>query len=99
MVINVLYIPKYGYMACAWATLIVYFIQMVISYLLGQKHYPIPYNLKKVVLYIGLALILYALSPYLRMHSLIWNIIVQNFLLVIFVAVVYVFEWKRRPVL
>ena len=99
VVINVLYIPKYGYMACAWATLIVYFVQMVISYLLGQKHYPIPYNLKKVVLYIGLSLLIYALSPYLRIDNFTWNIIVQNCLLVIFAVMVYLLEWKRRPFL
>ena len=99
VVINVLCIPKYGYMACAWATLIVYFVQMVLSYMLGQKYYPIPYNLKKVVLYIGLSLLLYALSPYVRMDNYTWNFIIQNCLLVIFVVMVYVLEWKRRPIL
>ena len=99
VVINVLYIPKYGYMASAWATLIVYFVQMVISYLLGQKHYPIPYNLKKVVLYIGLALVLFGVSPYLQMHNFTLNIIVQNCLLLIFIGVVYVLEWKRKSVI
>ena len=71
--INVLYIPKYGFMASAWATLIVYFVQMVLSYLLGQKHYPIPYNLKKFVLYIGLALVLFAISPYLQVNNFTLN--------------------------
>ena len=42
IIINVLYIPTYGYMASAWATLIVYFFQMVLSYLLGQRHLPNP---------------------------------------------------------
>ena len=97
--INVLYIPKYGFMASAWATLIVYFVQMVLSYLLGQKHYPIPYNLKKFVLYIGLALVLFAISPYLQVNNFTLNIIVQNCLLLIFIGVIYILEWKRKSLM
>jgi O-antigen/teichoic acid export membrane protein len=51
--INLLFIPEYGFMACAWATLIVYALQMVLSYFLGQKFYKIPYNTKKFMVYVG----------------------------------------------
>jgi O-antigen/teichoic acid export membrane protein len=47
ILINYLFIPEYGYYASAWATLIVYGAQMVASYLLGQKYFPIRYNLRK----------------------------------------------------
>jgi len=52
-----LFIPTYGYMASAWATMIVYALQMVLSYYLGQKYYPIKYNLRKFFLYLGVALL------------------------------------------
>jgi O-antigen/teichoic acid export membrane protein len=96
VVINVLYIPTYGYMASAWATLIVYFIQMLISYILGQRHYPIPYNLKKFFLYIGLALVLYAVSPYVKVNNFGLNLFIQNGLLIMFVLTAFYFERKEK---
>jgi len=59
VVINYFFIPKYGYVASAWATLICYLSMMVGSYYLGQKHYPIPYNLRKIGVYVGVALFLF----------------------------------------
>ena len=96
VIINVLYIPKYGFIASAWATLIVYFVQMVLSYLLGQKYYPIPYSLKKFVIYIGLALAIFTIASYLKVNNFTLNIIVQNSLLLLFIGVVYVLEWKKK---
>ena len=96
IIINVLYIPIYGYMACAWATLIVYFVQMVISYFLGQRHHPIPYNVKKFFFYIGFALLLFAASPYLEVNNFALNLIIQNSLLLMFVVIAVVLEKKNK---
>ena len=96
IIINVIYIPQYGYMASAYATLIVYFIQMLISYILGQKHYPIPYNLRKFFLYLGLALFLYAISPYLKVNNFALNLCIQNGLLLMFVLTAFYFERKDK---
>ena len=96
IIINVIYIPQYGYMASAYATLIVYFIQMSISYILGQKHYPIPYNLRKFFLYLGLALFLYAISPYLKVNNFALNLCIQNGLLLMFVLTAFYFERKDK---
>ena len=98
VLINILYIPKFGYMACAWATLIVYFTQMVISYILGQRHYPIPYNLKKFIFYISLALALYFLSPYIKVDNFTVNLFIQNSLLLMFVlTAVYIERRVNTP--
>lgn len=96
IVINALYIPTYGYMASAWATLIVYFVQMLVSYILGQKHYPIPYNLKKFFLYIALALTIYAISPFLKVNNFALNLFIQNGLLLMFVLTAIYFERKEK---
>jgi O-antigen/teichoic acid export membrane protein len=66
VLINVLFIPMYGYMASAWATLLAYLTQMVLSYYWGQKHYPIPYNTRKFFLYIGCAIGIYCLFSLVR---------------------------------
>lgn len=59
LLINVLFVPKYGYMASAWANLICYFSMMLVSYALMCKHYPINYDLKKIGLYIVLGLAIF----------------------------------------
>ena len=58
IVFNLLMIPKIGFMASAWATLITYGFMMMISFFIGQKHYPVPYQLKKVSFYVLFATVL-----------------------------------------
>ena len=95
VLINVLFIPRYGYMACAWATLIVYLFQMLLSYFLGQKHYPIPYNIWKFFLYIGSTLTLYFLAIQINFESLYMNLVFRNSLLLIFVFSLFYFEKNK----
>lgn len=67
IIVNILFIPMYGYMASAWATLLAYLTQMIISFYLGKKYYPIPYDVRKFYLYIGSAVGIYCLFSLLRM--------------------------------
>jgi O-antigen/teichoic acid export membrane protein len=55
--INLAFIPRFGYMASAVATCVAYGVMMVISYVLGRKHYPIPYDLGNLVTYILLSVV------------------------------------------
>lgn len=57
--INFIFVPKYGYMACAWGGFAGYGTAMVISYFVGQKHYPIAYPMKDIGIYTGLAAMLF----------------------------------------
>jgi O-antigen/teichoic acid export membrane protein len=57
--INYAFIPASGYMACAWATFFCYGSMMVISFIWGQKEYPVPYAWKKLVAYIVIVVLLY----------------------------------------
>lgn len=57
IVFNLIMIEKLGFIAAAWATLAAYGIMMLLSYLLGQKYYPVPYNLKKIMGYLVLAIL------------------------------------------
>ena len=88
IVMNILLIPKYGYMASAWVSMLAYLIIMVISYVLGQKHYPIPYDLKRMVGYLAISLVL----VYLSFYSFHQNIYIGNGLLLLFLAFIYVME-------
>ncbi|MEJ6756946.1 MAG: oligosaccharide flippase family protein [Crocinitomicaceae bacterium] len=93
--VNVIFIPLYGYWASAWATLVVYGLQMVTSYLLGQKYYPIKYNLRKFVLYFGLAIVLYLISLLVDMdpNEFSWSkFFFHNSLIVFYIALVWSME-------
>lgn len=59
--INWFFIPVWGYVACAIATVFCYGFMMLLSYLLGQKHYPVPYPVKKILAYIAICMIMFGL--------------------------------------
>ena len=64
LVLNYLLIPKYSYMGSAIGTIIAYGSMMVISYVLGNKYYPVPYDMKKISGYLGLSILFSILSFY-----------------------------------
>lgn len=86
--LNLYYIPIYGYMACAWAGFIGYFIIMVLSYLVGQVKNPIAYDLKRIGLYVGLAAALYIVGMYIPIENLYLRLIFRTVLLGVYLYVV-----------
>ncbi|MCJ0741467.1 oligosaccharide flippase family protein [Pedobacter montanisoli] len=88
IVFNFVLIPKYSYMGSAWVSMIAYFVMMVISYILGQKYYPIPYNLKKISAYLIVATVLSFCSFFVFKR----NIYIGNALLIAFVGVIVYLE-------
>lgn len=88
---NYLFIPQYGYFASAWITLFTYFFMVILSYLLGQKKYPIPYHILKNISYISVAGCLSWIS-YAIFNSNIW---IGNFLLIIFFLGTCILERKN----
>jgi O-antigen/teichoic acid export membrane protein len=91
IVMNVLFIPKYGYIASAWISLAAYTSMMILSYVLGQKNYPIPYNLKKNLAYIAISIILVILS----FQVFDRNLIIGNGLLLLFLIGAFLVERKE----
>ncbi len=65
IVLNLILIPEMGYEGAAWATLSCYFIMVITSYALGQRHYPIPYDLKRILGYMIFAILLFLTSKFL----------------------------------
>lgn len=55
---NLFFIEKIGFIAAAWATLVAYGVMMILSYIIGQKYYKVPYDLKKILGYFFLAIVL-----------------------------------------
>jgi O-antigen/teichoic acid export membrane protein len=69
ILVNYLLIPYLGYLACAIATVVCYGSMMVISFIQGQKHYPIPYDIKNGFLYIAIAVLFFGIHYSLRMAN------------------------------
>ncbi len=93
IVLNWMLIPEFDYTGSAWATLAAYASMMVISYVWGQKHYPVKYNLKKIALYVGTALLLFGLYTILPFNSMLITVPIRFVMLGIFAFLVYFIEW------
>ena len=85
IVFNFLLIPKFSYMGSAWVSMLAYAVMMVISYVLGQKYYPIPYQLGRILLYLGISMGLVLLSFWVFDR----NIYIGNLLLLGFLGFIF----------
>ena len=92
IVINIVFIPIYGYYASAWATFFVYGFQMLVSYFLGQRYYPIKYNLRKFFLYFGLAVGIYMFSRWLDVADTYTRLGIHNLLILSYIVLIYSLE-------
>lgn len=104
LVLNYLFIPRFGYVACAWATFACYGVMMVISYVWGQKSYPVPYAWKKLLAYILIAVLVYFAHHFITQYfPNIWVYYsVATVLLIIyalFIINIEKKEFKRFPVI
>ncbi|GGI22817.1 oligosaccharide flippase family protein [Pedobacter mendelii] len=88
IILNIVLIPKYSYMGSAWVSMLAYFVMMVLSYILGQKYYPIPYNLKRILIYLIISTIIVFSSFFLFDR----NIYIGNGMLIVFVVAIAYFE-------
>ncbi|MBR3455894.1 MAG: lipopolysaccharide biosynthesis protein [Bacteroidaceae bacterium] len=87
VLVNVIFVPKYGYMACAWGGFAGYGIAMLLSYFVGQKYNPVNYPLRDMLVYLGLTAVLCVLMNYVN-HSMsvVLATIVNTLVIAVFVA-------------
>ena len=88
ILMNVFLIPKYGYIACAWAGFTGYGVAMLLSYFVGQKKYPIQYDLKAIGMYVLLAAVLYLAAEYVPIDNIYLRMAYRTVLLILFIAYV-----------
>ena len=93
-----LLVPVYGYQGAAWAHLACYSAMVALSYLLGRRYYPVPYDVTRVFGYIALGLGLYGAGRWLT-TGLGWNSFVAGTLLMLaYLAVVAVLDGRKLVV-
>jgi O-antigen/teichoic acid export membrane protein len=101
LVLNFWWIPLssehliYGYYGSAWATFICYGSMMVLSYLIGQKYFPVKYNLIKFAGYLGLSVLLYMISSFIKPEVSVLRIGFHSTLLLIFLGIAFLVEKPR----
>ena len=93
LAINFIFVPKYGYMACAWGGFAGYGVCMVLSYFVGQKKAPIPYDLKSAFLYFAVAVALFFVQKNIHVESTVWALVINTGLLLVFFAFIC---WKEK---
>ncbi|NDV95668.1 polysaccharide biosynthesis protein [Dysgonomonas sp. 521] len=86
--INIIFVPVYGYIASAWATFICNLVIMTISYFIGQKYYPIKYDLKNIFLYFALAVAFYFAAMYPQIDNEILRLAYRTVFLIAFTTII-----------
>ncbi len=92
LTINFIFVPRYGYMACAWGGFAGYGICMLLSYIVGQIKAPVPYKLKPIFGYFALAVALYFVSVFVCPSHIVWRLVLNTGLLLVYVAAILFFE-------
>ena len=89
IVVDILFIPRFSYMACAWAGFAAYGVSMVVSYFIGQKYYPIKYPLGDMALYTWLAIMAFVVMTIARGSFPLWlSLAINTLFILLFVAVI-----------
>jgi O-antigen/teichoic acid export membrane protein len=95
LILNILLIPKFGYTASAWAMLICFMVMVVLSYIFGQKYFPVNYPLGRIALYFLAAMLIYFISvlldftPSARMYS------IHTLLIIAFLVLTFILERRE----
>jgi O-antigen/teichoic acid export membrane protein len=86
VLVNVILVPRIGYMACAWGGLAGYGTCVLLSYFIGQRHYHVPYPVWSILGWFALALALYAASAWVTIDNLWLRLAYNTLLLTVFLA-------------
>ncbi len=90
--VNALGIPRFGYMASAYAFMLANLLIMVLSYFLGQKHFPVPYKVIKILLYLLIPLIVWWFTKQLQVTGLIVRLSLHA---LVFLGVAWILAWME----
>jgi len=87
VLVNIIFVPKFGYMACAWGGFTGYGVAMVLSYFVGQKYNPVNYPLREMLVYVVLTAVLCVLMHYVNQSmGVVMATIINTLIIAVFVA-------------
>jgi len=93
---NILLVPKMGYWACAWGGFAGYGTSMLLSYFIGQKKYPVNYDIKSIGLFTILATVIYLICHRMTISGMkpLPFMLIGTVLLIVFCAAIYF--WVKK---
>lgn len=98
--VNVVFVPQYGYIACAWAGVAGYFTAMSLSYFAGQKYYPIAYPLRDIFIYVLVAAVFFAGITFINGSMLpLWASVALNSVIILLYLALIVMKERKRVVI
>lgn len=86
VVINVLLIPVYGYMASAWAHVASYGSMIIVSYIFAEKRFKVDYDMKQFIPYFIIAIGMVLFGKYFNYPGIVAELTVNTALILIFIA-------------
>jgi O-antigen/teichoic acid export membrane protein len=95
ILMNIILIPRIGYLGSAWANFACYFLMMVISFIWGRKVYRVNYNFKKILIYTLFAVSLFFISLLPVFSKDLYHLLFNSVLMMAYLTVVYLLEKKH----
>ena len=86
VMINVMFVPVYGYMASAWAHIASYGSMIIVSFIFAEKHYKVSYNMKKLIPYFLTATGMVVFGQYFNYPNLFSELIINTAFILIFIG-------------
>jgi len=86
--INIVFVPHYGFIACAWASFASNLVMMLLSFFVGQKKFPITYNLRSALFYTVVAAVCYSCAMLPPIGSVVVRLSYRTVVLLLFMAVI-----------
>jgi O-antigen/teichoic acid export membrane protein len=93
VILNFILIPYIGFVGSAVATLICYFSMMIVSFILARKHYPIPYNFSRILLYFSLMI-----SIFIILYCTSFTLLIDVLFILVYLLIVYVLEKPKNTI-
>lgn len=85
VLIILLFVPEFGFIACAWASFVSNLFMMLLSYAIGQKKFPVAYDLRSAFVYGSIAAICYAAGMLPSIESVTLRLVYRSFIFILFV--------------
>lgn len=96
LALNIIFVPRFGYMACAWAAFCCYGFMMAASYFVGRRKHPIGYDIRRIFFYFVSAMALWGASALITTGNNLIDFPTRILLLAVYCGIVYLAEFRHR---